>query len=138
MAVRVGIDLVAVTSVLESIEAHDAHYLQRVYTESEISDCRTAQGIDPERLAARFAAKEATLKVLRPADEAVPWHTIEVLRHPSGWLELELHGPAEALAARQGLANFALSVSHERDYATAVVLAELDLRNQPSGPMMKP
>jgi len=102
MALRVGTDLVFIDTVRESIEAHAEHYLERVYTDREVEDCRGSNGIDPERLAARFAAKEATLKVLRPRDQGIPWNSIEVRRDPSGWVELELSGPAAALAADAG------------------------------------
>ncbi len=136
MAVRVGIDLVSVGSVRESIEDHSAHYLERVYTEAELDDCRTPDGFAPERLAARFAAKEATLKVLRPQDEAIPWHTIEVVRHASGDVGVQLSGRAASLAGESGLCNLALSITHEADYASAVVVAEVHLRNGPDDPMM--
>jgi holo-[acyl-carrier protein] synthase len=123
MAVRVGIDLVSVDSVRASIQRHATHYLERIYTERELQDCRTPAGVDPERLAARFAAKEATLKVLRPTDEAVPWHAIEVLSDPSGWVELQLSGPAAALAATSGLTDFSVSLTHEGGFASAIVVA---------------
>ena len=124
---RVGIDLVSVDSVHESIREHGARYLERVYTERELRDCRTAQGPVSERLAARFAAKEATIKVLRPApDAAVPWRSIEVVRHSSGWVALELSGPAATLADAAGLHDFALSLTHEAGHAAAVVIAEGD------------
>jgi holo-[acyl-carrier protein] synthase len=121
--VRVGIDLVSVDSVRDSIQVHGEHYLKRIYTERELLDCQSPAGVDPERLAARFAAKEATLKVLRPDDTGIPWNTIEVRRHPAGWVELELSGQAAALAASAGLDEFALSISHEGGFATAVVIA---------------
>jgi holo-[acyl-carrier protein] synthase len=121
--VRVGIDLVSVDSVRDSIQVHGEHYLKRIYTQREIQECQSPTGLDPERLAARFAAKEATLKVLRPEDTGVPWNTIEVRRHPAGWVELELSGQAAALAANAGLAEFALSIAHEAGFATAVVIA---------------
>jgi holo-[acyl-carrier protein] synthase len=124
MAIRVGTDLVSVESVRSSIDTHEARYLERVYTERELSDCRTGAGVDPERLAARFAAKEAALKVLRPGDEAVPWRSIEVRREPSGWVELELTGAAAALALDAGVSELALSISHEGEFASAVVVAE--------------
>ena len=92
MAVRVGIDLVSVDTVRESIREHGDRYLERIYTEAELRDCLGAEGTVPERLAARFAAKEATIKVLRPTDQPIPWRNIEVIRHPSGWVELELSG----------------------------------------------
>jgi holo-[acyl-carrier protein] synthase len=123
MAVRVGIDLVSVETVREAIRDHGDRYLERIYTEAELNDCRGAEGAVPERLAARFAAKEAALKVLRPSDEAIPWHDIEVVRHPAGWVELRLGGRAASSAAVQGLGDFALSVSHEAGFATAVVVA---------------
>jgi holo-[acyl-carrier protein] synthase len=122
--VRVGIDLVSVDSVRDSIQAHAEHYLERIYTERELQDCRTPSGVDPERLAARFAAKEATLKVLRPDGVGIPWDAIEVRRHPAGWVELELSGPAAALAAQAGVTELALSIAHEDGFATAVVIAD--------------
>jgi len=124
MTLRVGIDLVYVEAVRESIRDHGDRYLKRVYTERELHDCRDRTEIVAERLAGRFAAKEATLKVLRPDEHAVPWSMIEVVRRPSGWVGLELSGLAAALAASEGLDGFALSISHEGDYASAVVLAE--------------
>jgi holo-[acyl-carrier protein] synthase len=124
---RVGIDLASVETVRESIRDHGDRYLQRIYTEAELRDCAGAEGErpDPERLAARFAAKEAAIKVLRPTEEdAIPWHDIEVVRHSSGWVELALSGVAASLAAAQGLGDFELSVSHEAGFAAAVVVAD--------------
>jgi holo-[acyl-carrier protein] synthase len=123
MALRVGTDLVLIETVRSSLDTHAEHYLRRVYTEREVQDCTTPDGIDAERLAARFAAKEATLKVLRPRDEGIPWSAIEVRRDSSGWVEVELSGPALALARDGGVSDLALSISHEGPYATAVAIA---------------
>lgn len=123
MPIRVGIDLVTVDSVRESLEAHGEHYLARVYTAREREDCTRDSGVDPERLAARFAAKEATLKVLRPGEVGIPWYAIELRRSPDGWVELELSGPAAALAAERGISELAVSVTHEAGFASAVVIA---------------
>jgi holo-[acyl-carrier protein] synthase len=123
MGIRVGTDLVFIDTVRDSLDAHAEHYLDRVYTRREVEDCRGARGVDAERLAARFAAKEATLKVLRPREDGIPWNTIEVRRDPSGWVGLELSGPAAALAAHEGVTDLSLSIAHEGDFATAVVIA---------------
>ena len=118
---RVGIDLTSVTGVREAVAAHGDRYLTRVYTPRELSDC----GGDPARLAGRFAAKEAAIKVLRPhRDTALPWNDIEVLRQPGGHVELRLAGSAAQRAEHEGLAGFSVSLSHEGDTACAVVLAE--------------
>ncbi len=125
MALRAGIDLVEIRSVRESIGRFGTEYLERVYTPDEVADSSGESGPDPARLAARFAAKEATLKVLRPApDEAVPWRSIEVVRASGGWVELELHDAAAALAEAAGLTELAVSLTHECDYASAVVVAQ--------------
>lgn len=119
MPLRVGIDLVRAATVAASIAEHGDAYLERVYTRQEVADCKG----DPLRLAARFAAKEATMKVLQPpADAAVPWPSIEVVRHAPGAPSLRLHGPAAELAETAGLTAFALSFTHEDEYAAAVVV----------------
>jgi holo-[acyl-carrier protein] synthase len=123
MPMRVGTDLVLIDTVRESIETHAEHYLERVYTRREVEDCSTADGVDPQRLAGRFAAKEAALKVLRPREEGIAWSSIEVRRDPHGWVELELSGPAAALATDAGVTDLSLSISHEGEFASAVVIA---------------
>jgi holo-[acyl-carrier protein] synthase len=123
VSIRVGIDLASVDRVRDSVDTHAEHYLERIYTAREIADCSVGESLDHERLAARFAAKEAMLKVLRPDEQGIPWNSIEVRRHPSGWVDLELSGPAAALAAEAGVTELALSIAHERGFATAIVTA---------------
>jgi holo-[acyl-carrier protein] synthase len=122
MPLRVGIDLVQAATVAESLDEHGEHYLRRVYTDREVADCSRDGAPDPLRLAARFAAKEAAMKVLEPGDDAVPWPSIEVVRNPGGAPALLLHGPAADLAAAAGLTAFAVSFTHEAAYAAAVVV----------------
>jgi holo-[acyl-carrier protein] synthase len=130
MPTRVGIDLIAVESVSEALRSHRKRYLERVYTEREIADCRNADGVDAQRLAARFAAKEATMKVLRPDREAVPWRSIGIRREPPGWVSLELSGAAARLASRSGIVDFDVSLTHHGDYAAAAVVATLEGRDE--------
>lgn len=135
MPLRVGIDLVAVRSVEDSLRVHGGRYLRRVYTEREVEDCRTVRGIDPRRLAGRFAVKEATLKVLRPRDEAIPWRSMETRGRAASRLELHLDGPAAALAAEAGLSGFAITLSHGPGFASAVVIASLSSHSHAHEPM---
>jgi holo-[acyl-carrier protein] synthase len=124
MALRVGIDIVAVATVAESLRgAHRDHYLERVYTEREVDDCRGHSGrVEPERLAARFAAKEATIKALPGAGEEVRLTQIEVVRDGSGSVSLELSGRAAELFAESGGDQIALSLTHEGGFAAAIVV----------------
>lgn len=120
--VLIGIDLVQVSSVRASIERFGERFIRRLFTDSEAAYCEEQPHAAAERFAARFAAKEAAFKVLRPADQGVAWRSIEVVRAPAGWTELCLHADARALARAAGLQCFSLSISHEGDFATAVVI----------------
>jgi holo-[acyl-carrier protein] synthase len=123
---RVGIDLMSVDAVEESIRVHAGRYLRRVYTSRELRDCATSGGApDARRLAARFAAKEAALKVLRAGDEAVPWQTVGVLADRFGRPSIELTGAAAELARRRGVEALDVSLTHEGPFAAAVVVARV-------------
>lgn len=124
MALRVGIDLVAVATVAESLRgAHREHYLERIYTGREVDDCRGPSGrVEPERLAARFAAKEAAIKALPGAGEEVRLTQIEVVRDESGNVSLELSGRAAELLAKAGGGELAVSLTHEGGFAAATVV----------------
>jgi len=136
MSARLGIDLVAVDSVRAAIRIHEERYLRRVYTDAELRDCRGRNGIDPDRLAARFAAKEAAIKVLRPGSEGLALTAIELKRLADGSVEIELSGRAAELAAAAHLTDFAVTVTHEGDYAAAVVMAQ-GLSNPRNSPIMR-
>jgi holo-[acyl-carrier protein] synthase len=121
--VRVGVDLVSIPEVRESIGLFGDRYTTRLFTSRELDDCAGDGELLAPRLAGRFAAKEAAAKVLRPGDESLPWRSIEIRRAPEGSIDLLLTGEALALADRQGLRSFAVSMSHDGAYATAVVIA---------------
>lgn len=124
-ALRVGTDLCSVEQVAESVATFGDRYLRRVYTDHELEYCGQDPVLSAERLAARFAAKEATMKVLRPRDERPDWRTIEVRRDPGGWCELALSGSAARLAHDAAIDSLSVSLSHEAGMANAVVVATL-------------
>ncbi|WP_036947050.1 holo-ACP synthase [Luteimicrobium xylanilyticum] len=126
LEVRVGIDAQPVSEVIAALEQHGDAYRRRLFTDHEV---RSSGGWGADaatsapRLAARFAAKEAVLKVLRP-DTVVPgWREIEVVRMPAGWCRIVLSGRAERLAEAAGLTEFDVSLSHTVDLAVAAVVA---------------
>jgi len=124
-ALRVGTDLCSVEQVAESVATFGDRYLHRVYTDAELEYCGRDPALSAERLAARFAAKEATLKVLRPRDARPDWRTIEVRRNPEGWCELALTGTAARLAHEAAIGSLSVSLSHESGMANAVVIATM-------------
>ena len=124
--IHLGVDLISVKEVSRSLERFGERYIRRVFTSREAAYCRAGIGpVAAARFAVRFAAKEATLKALRPEDPSGDWRSIEVRRHdPSGWCDVVLHGEMAALAVHQGIETLALSMSHDEDHAIAVVVAQ--------------
>jgi holo-[acyl-carrier protein] synthase len=120
----VGTDLVEVAQVAHSLQTFRERYLTRVFTADELAYCLDGRRDPARHLAARFAAKEATLKALRQNDEAVDWRSVEVRRRPDGSCEIVLHGGVRALAERLAVDVLSVSMSHDGAYATAVVIAE--------------
>ena len=93
---KVGIDLVDVSRIAASIDAFGDRFLRRVFTEGELAYACAAPALTAERLAARFAAKEAAKKALEL--EGVAWRDLEVARSPNGACHLVLHGAARVAA----------------------------------------
>ena len=126
--VRAGVDLVEVASVAAALERFGARYARRCYSAGERAAARGSGAVEAAALAARFAAKEATIKVLEPGKDVVPpgWRDIEVVRLASGACRIALHARAASLAAREGIGAMAVSLSHEGPFACAVVVAVCD------------
>lgn len=120
LRVRVGCDVVPFGDIQDSLAAFGEKYLHKVFTASEINDCRGRNHV--QRLAARFAAKEAVIKAFAEPDAPFPWREIEVTRDgpvPS----LRLSGTLAERARHQGWISSSLSLSHADCHAMAVVLA---------------
>lgn len=122
---RVGIDLVSVERIRESLAAFGDRFVRRLFSDREAAYAMQDDGVAAERLAARFAAKEATIKAFGWSEAAINWRDIEVVRADSGACSLQLHGRAAELARTAGAAQTALSLTHEGDYAAAVVATHL-------------
>ncbi len=117
-----GIDAIEIDRVRKTLARHSQRFLRRVYTELEIAFCR---GRIPE-LAARFAAKEATMKALGTGIRGVGWREIEILPDRRGKPLVYLYGRAAARAKAIGLGQPEVSMTHSRDLAFAFVIAPRD------------
>ena len=118
---RVGIDLVDVSRIAASIDAFGDRFLRRVFTDGELAYAQASPALTAERLAARFAAKEATIKALSLGNAGVDWREIEVLRQEDGSCSMALHGKAAVALASRGGNRMLVCLSHDGDYAAAVV-----------------
>ena len=118
----VGMDLVQISRIEKSVQQFGARFIQRVFTPHESGYALSSPALQYERLAARFAAKEACIKALNLSEKGVNWRDMEVLKQTDGSCSLILHGVAQEQATQRGIARIQLSLSHDGDYAAAVVV----------------
>src|SRR5215469_13480403 len=125
MVLGLGTDLIEISRIEESIQQFGQRFLDRVYTAGEIAYCQRKKKHAAESFAARFAAKEAGAKALGTGiSRGVSWKEIEVRREPGGRPTLHLSGRAQDRARELGIRRLSLSLTHSRDVALAVVVAE--------------
>ena len=117
--VEVGIDIIEIERIARTLERYGDRFLQRVYSTRE----RERYGKRPSELAARFAAKEATMKALGTGVRGIRWRDIEVLPNRRGKPIIILHDTAKRRAALLGFRHFAISLTHSRTDAMAIVIA---------------
>jgi len=122
MILGLGVDVCPVVRIGEILERQGDAFADRVFTAGEIGYAGTGRARD-ERLAARFAAKEATIKALGSA-EGLRWRDIEVENAPDGAPSLRLAGAAEDRRRSLGASAVHLSLSHAGGVAVAVVILE--------------
>ena len=119
-----GADILHIPRIEEALAKHGERFLRRVYTPQELGYCRNRM---PE-LAARFAAKEAISKALGVgmrimSKDGIFWHDAEVVNDPLGKPLVKLHGKALLRAQALGLTQWSISLTHEKEYAVAFVVA---------------
>lgn len=123
--IEVGIDVIEIERIGQVLERFGDRFLERIYTPRE----RERYAGRVSELAARFAAKEATMKALGTGIRGVRWRDIETLPNGRGKPILTLHDTAARRATRLGLTYWSVSLSHSRGDAMAIVIASKSRRD---------
>ncbi len=119
-----GVDLCEVPRIEAAIARYGRRFVERIYTPLEIAYAESKANRF-ERFAARFAAKEAGMKALGTGWRGgITWKDFEVANLPSGRPTLRFHGKAAEIATRLGVERVALSITHTKDQALALVILE--------------
>lgn len=119
---KIGTDICQINRVKSTYKKYGKRFLNRILTDKEIKYVTSNKKSLISRLAGRFAAKEATSKVLGTGLKGVYFKEIEILREPSGAPKIILHKRAKKKAKEKKLTNFDVSISHEKDFAIAIVV----------------
>ena len=119
-----GVDILFIPRVQSALDRFGDRFLARCYTPREIAACRG----HISEFAARYAAKEAVSKALGVglrlmSRQGVQFHEVEILPDHYGKPNVYLTGKALARAQELGLTEWAVSLTHEREYTVAFVVA---------------
>ena len=121
-----GIDLVDFGRIESMAARHGERFLDRVFTKREQADAQAVHN-RVEKLAGRFAAKEAVLKLLGTGWRGkIAWTDIEVINNATGQPEVSMDGEVKRIADEAGVKEIALSITHTANFAiaSAVAMAE--------------
>ena len=119
MIIGIGTDIIEIERVRRAVA--NEHFTQRVFTETEIKYCESRGKGSAASYAARFAAKEAFFKALGTGI-VTALKEVEVRNNSFGKPEIFISGATKNLADKKGVTEIFLSLSHSREYATAVVV----------------
>ncbi len=129
--IGVGIDMIEVSRIARMIEEHGARFLDRVFTPVEQAYANASPIQQAQRLAARFAAKEAALKALcMGLREGIAWTDIECTHRADGSPTLNVRAKAAEIAHRQGIDAWLVSLTHIQLMAAATVTAGRKLQER--------
>jgi holo-[acyl-carrier protein] synthase len=121
-----GIDLVDCPRIEQMIQRHGERFIKRVFTEAERAYAGANRN-EVEKLAGRFAAKEAILKLMGTGWRGrIAWTDIEIINNAAGQPEVSLGGEVEKIAGKLGIKHISVSITHTANFAiaSAVALAE--------------
>ncbi len=123
MIIGIGIDIIEAKRIKNAIEKNK-RFLTRVFTGKEIEYCESMH-IPSLHYAARFSAKEAFIKAIGTGFRyGIKWTEIEVIKDELGKPEIVLYGKAKETFNNLGGKNINLSLSHSKEYGSAVVIIE--------------
>ena len=118
-----GIDLVDCPRIEEMVKRHGERFVDRVFTADEQAYAEANKN-SIEKLAGRFAAKEAILKLIGTGWRGkIAWTDIEVINNPAGQPEVTLSGEVEKLADKLGIKHISVSITHTANFAIASAVA---------------
>jgi len=123
-----GIDLVDFGRIEEMISRHGERFLERIFTAAEQAYAESNKN-SVEKLAGRFAAKEAILKLVGTGWRGkIAWTDIEIVNNAAGQPEVTLVGEVGEIANRLDIKHISVSITHTANFAiaSAVALRESD------------
>ena len=125
MQVKVGIDVIEIDRIKDSIETLGEGFINKVFTEEEINYCDDTNKMRFQHYAARFAVKEAFFKAvscLLDDKYEITWKNIQTVNDKNGKPHIEMLDLSDKIKEElKPISSIDVSISHVKEYATAIV-----------------
>ncbi|HBJ33197.1 MAG TPA: holo-[acyl-carrier-protein] synthase [Planctomycetaceae bacterium] len=118
----IGTEIIECVRIAKMIERHGELFLERVYTVDEVDFCNR-HAFSIQQYAARWAAKEATVKAIRGRSQGIRWNQIELNHDAVQGPWVKLNGRADQWATKNGIERIQISFGSCRTHATAFAIA---------------
>lgn len=118
MIIGIGTDIIEIDRVERLLNKME--FIDRIFTEEEKKYILSKKA---ESAAGYFAAKEAVVKALGTGFSGIKWRDVEIVKADSR-PKAVLHNSALEKANLKGVKSIFISISHCRDYATAIAVME--------------
>jgi len=120
MIMGVGVDIIEISRIQDSVDKYGDKFLNKIYTKTELEYC-LSKSSKYQHLAARFAAKEAVYKALTTGwHEVATWQDIEISNTLNGMPLVTLTGKLKNFLSKDK--NLKISISHSRDYVVCMAI----------------
>lgn len=120
MVIGIGIDIIEIERIKNSIERFGNSFLNKIYTQNELDYC-LAKHNKYQHLAARFAAKEAIYKAVATGwEKDATWKSMEITNEPNGLPVVTFFGKLKAFLSDDK--DIKISISHSDNYVTCVAI----------------
>ena len=118
-----GIDLVDCPRIEQMIVKHGERFIKRVFTDAEQAYAKSNRN-EIEKLAGRFAAKEAVLKLIGTGWRGkIAWTDIEIINNAAGQPEVTVRGEVGRITGELGIEHISVSITHTANFAIASAVA---------------
>ena len=123
MIYGIGIDIIEIERIRESIDRYGDKFLNKVFTQKEI-DYSNKKTYKYQHLAARFAAKEAVAKAISfNGGKGFHWKDIEIYNEPNGMPSVILHNSLKKILGDDK--ELKITMSHSQNYVTCFAIVSL-------------
>ena len=120
MVIGIGIDIIEIERIKNSIDRFGDGFLNKIYTKNELEYC-LAKHNKYQHLAARFAAKEAIYKAITTGwEKHATWKSMEISNEPNGMPIVKFIGKLKEFLADDK--DIKISISHSENYVTCVAI----------------